>query len=297
LSRKAARGDPTDKLEYVYYIDQVTDEAGVAATCASSIPTTDSNGLRLEKYEIDERINYGLHRDKDVWRVLATYRDPSFAIPVGTIPSPRFTFDTTGGTAHKTQARKTVGIYGDKASKNLKGAIGFDGKNIEGVDITVPVFKFSETYYMTDAEVDEAYKQVVFRATGTVNSDAFRGFEPGEVLFLGAVGARQGSKADDLWEITYNWAAMPNENNATVGEIGVGYLTSSVTGGTANKATTPVAAEFTGIAKEGWHYLWVQYADTDDGDVNSVVKTPIAVYVEQVYPYSDFSDLTTETGP
>jgi hypothetical protein len=45
--------------------------------------------------------------------------------------------------------------------------------------------------------------------------------------------------------------------------------------------------DITGIDKKGWEYLWVRYQDAEDADV--LVKQPAAVYVEQVYPYGDFS--------
>jgi hypothetical protein len=45
----------------------------------------------------------------------------------------------------------------------------------------------------------------------------------------------------------------------------------------------------TGIAKSGWDYLWVRYADAEDQKV--LVKQPIAVYVERVYESGNFAGL------
>ncbi len=47
----------------------------------------------------------------------------------------------------------------------------------------------------------------------------------------------------------------------------------------------------TGINKRGWDYLWVRYADVEDPTAKMLVQRPMAVYVEQVYPYRDFSGL------
>ena len=135
---------------------------------------------------------------------------------------------------------------------------------MEGVDITVPVYSFSETHSLDPTVVTEVYKGTIFSLTGKVDSDTFRGFSPGEVLFLGAAGTRRGTGSDDDWEITYRFAASPNRSNIPVGDI-----------------TVP--------AKKGWEYLWVRYADTEDPAAHALVKQPVAAYVEKVYDEGDFS--------
>jgi len=92
-----------------------------------------------------------------------------------------------------------------------------------------------------------------------VNSAGFKGFAAGECLFLGAAGSKRGSGD---WEITYRFAASPNVTNLTIGDI-------------------------TGINKKGWEYLWVRYSDSEDAVAKALVKKPVAVYIEQVYPYGD----------
>ena len=49
--------------------------------------------------------------------------------------------------------------------------------------------------------------------------------------------------------------------------------------------------QITGINKKGWEYLWVRYADAEDTTAKVLVKKPIAVYVEQVYPTTGFAAL------
>jgi hypothetical protein len=134
-------------------------------------------------------------------------------------------------------------------------------RSVEGVDITVPVYHFSETHYLDDAVVTEPYKGTLFSLTGKVNSGAFRGFAAGECLFLGAAGTKRG-QGD--WEITFRFAASPNVTGLTIGDI-------------------------TGIAKKGWEYLWVRYADAEDAAAKALVKKPVAVYIEKVYEEGDFS--------
>ena len=101
-----------------------------------------------------------------------------------------------------------------------------------------------------------------------MNNATFRGLAAGECLFLGASGTLHGTETDTEttgdWEITYRFAASPNKTGITIGSI-------------------------SGIAKKGWEYLWVRYADVEDMDAMAMVKRPVAAYVEQVYESADFS--------
>ncbi|NJL31873.1 MAG: hypothetical protein HC898_09710 [Phycisphaerales bacterium] len=148
------------------------------------------------------------------------------------------------------------------------GAIGVTDASggVEGVDITVPVYQFSETHYLPASQVTQSYKAALFQLTGKVNSDSFRGLAAGECLFLGASGSRRGTGPDDDWEITFRFAGSPNRTNLTLGSI-------------------------TGIDKKGWEYLWVRYADAEDTASKTLVKQPVAVYIEKVYQEASFSGL------
>jgi len=175
-----------------------------------------------------------------------------------------FAFDTGGGTQHITQSLATVGSYAASGSPpNFGGAIGVTHDNVEGVDITVPVYNFSETHYLAASAVTLAYRGTLFNLTGKVNNSSFKGMAAGECLFLGASGAKRGS---DDWEITYRFAASPNRSGISVGSIG-------------------------GISKKGWEYLWVRYADEEDSGSNTLVKKPTAAYVERVYEEGNFAAL------
>ncbi|MFN9131136.1 MAG: hypothetical protein ACK5XO_00450, partial [Phycisphaerales bacterium] len=116
------------------------------------------------------------------------------------------------------------------------------------------------------AQVTGAYKGAIFNCTGKTNAGGFKGFAPGEVLFLGATGSKRGDGPDDDWEITFRFAASPNETGLSVGTI-------------------------TGINKKGWEYLWVRYADAEDTGSGAIIKKPIAAYVERVYDDANFGAL------
>ncbi|NLX57683.1 MAG: hypothetical protein GXY74_01185 [Phycisphaerae bacterium] len=173
-----------------------------------------------------------------------------------------FSFDTGGGTQHITQSLSTSGRYGQSgdSAPNFHGAIGVTSDSVEGCDITVPVYQFSETHYLADAQVNKA---AYFALTGKVNNAPFKGCAAGECLFLGASGSKRGTGD---WEITFKFAASPNKTNITIGSITV-------------------------ASKKGWEYLWIRYHDVVDDTVNMIVKRPCGAYVEKVYEEGSFSAL------
>ncbi|MCP4594497.1 MAG: hypothetical protein GY842_27515 [bacterium] len=195
----------------------------------------------------------------ELWEAIVHYGSVS---PTNTSS---FSFDTGGGTQHVTQSLANVARYAPPGgtAPDCRGAIGVTADSVEGVDITVPVYQFAETHYLAEATVTTAYKGTLFALTGKVNSLVFKGFAIGECLFLGAAGSK---RAGGDWEIAFRFAASPNVTGLVIGDI-------------------------TGIAKKGWEYLWVRYADVEDEAAKALVKRPIAAYVEQIYPYGDLNQL------
>lgn len=177
----------------------------------------------------------------------------------------QFSFDTGGGSQQIQRGIATVNSYAppSKTAPNFGGLIGVNGDSVNGTEITVPVYNFSETYLLPPAFVTGAYKQTLFHTTGRVNNGLFKGFAKGELLFLGASGSQRGNED---WEITYRFAGSANVDNFSIGDI-------------------------TGISKEGWQYLWVRFADDEDTSAKTLIKKPVAVYVEQVYEYADLATL------
>lgn len=180
-----------------------------------------------------------------------------------------FAFDTGGGTQHITQSLGTVSTHAapGMTAPSFQGAIGVTADSVEGVDIVVPVFNFSETHVLPDSQVTESYKLLLMILTGKVNSDTFRGFASGSLLFLGASGTKRGSASGDGdWEVTFRFAASANQVGIAIGPI-------------------------TGISKKGWEYLWVRYEDAEDAGAQAIVKRPVAAYVEKVYLELPFTAL------
>lgn len=255
----------TQSAELLYTITGTADEATAIATLKATAPTVLHNMKRqpvtVEPVHVDTT-----NPDKCIWTGTVNYAPFEYQEPPETGDS-SFSFDTGGGTQHITQSLSTVHRYAASGTApDFKGAIGVTHDNVEGVDITVPVYNFSETHYLSAATVTTAYKGTLFQLTGKVNSGSFRGLAAGECLFLGASGSRRGTGPDDDWEITFRFAGSPNRTGITVGPI-------------------------SGIAKKGWEYLWVRYQDAEDAIAKALVKKPIAAYVEKVYEEADLSVL------
>ena len=263
-SRETTAGDrPSATFHYV--LEGTSDDGTAKTLVENSTPETYGDlkreSIRLEPIWVDTTATTG------AWDVTVEYVAPEEVEPETGDSS--FSFDTGGGTQHVTQSIQTVGSYAPagKTAPNFKGGIGVTHDNVEGVDITIPVYNFSETHYIDDALVTPAYRGKLFSLTGKVNNAAFKGCAAGECLFLGASGSKRG---EEDWEITFRFAASPNRTNITVGDITV-------------------------ASKKGWEYLWVRYADEEDAAAKMLVKRPIAAYVEKVYEEGDFSQLGIAT--
>lgn len=251
-SRELSRGEnPAQDLLYI--VRGTDDDLEAKAALAAAAPLV-YDGLHRQTYRLERT-------GQTEWEGSVHYGRKE---PAETGDS-SYQFDTGGGTQHITHSRQTAARYAPsgQVAPDFQGAIGATHDSVEGVDVTVPVYNFSETHYIPSASVTDAYKGALFLLTGRTNLAAFRGFAPGEVLFLGASGSKRG---EEDWEITYRFAASPNATDLTVGPI-------------------------TGIAKRGWDYLWVRYQDAEDTQAKSLVKRPIGVYIERVYDEGDFSGL------
>lgn len=179
----------------------------------------------------------------------------------------RFAFDTTGGRQKITQSLQTVHKYAPpgKTPADHKGAIGVTDRGVEGCEIVVPKFSWSETWQLPIETYNWTYSQTLKALTGKVNAEPFRGFPAGQVLFRGGKGSGS-SKNPLLIEITYHFDQNDDVTEQTIGEI-------------------------TDVAKAGWQYLWIQYIETDDQAAKGYARRPRSVYVEKVYEATAFSAL------
>lgn len=173
-----------------------------------------------------------------------------------------FEFDIGGTTERRMRALATTAYAPPLATPpDVYGLIGNHKDGVEGVDVIVPSFRFSRRAWMSDAMVTSSYRSTLASLVGTVNNGTFESFAAGTVLLEGVQGAK---RATGDYELMFRFAYSPNATGLSIGSI-------------------------TGIAKNGHEYLWVKSKQTVDD--NAIVWTPIAAYVQQVYPLGDFSGL------
>jgi hypothetical protein len=195
------------------------------------------------------------------WQVTISYEKGG--AEDGTEPLKRArSFDTTGGTQHITQAESET-IFGGGPS--FGNAISVDDNGVNGVDIVVPQLQWTETYDVPNSYVTNAYIKGVATQTGRTNSAAFRGFDAGEVLFLGCSGSQEwdDQKGRGPWSLSFRFVASPNVTAQPVGSLSVN--------------------------KKGHEYLWVRYESATES--NQLIKRPKFAYVNKVYKDGNFSAL------
>ena len=185
----------------------------------------------------------------------------------------RFSFDTTGGTHKISQSIETVHrVEADPAdpAPDLKQAIGWDGKKVNGVEIVVPKLEFDITAYYPPASITSDYMKTLARNTGRTNDGLWLGFAEGEVLYRGSTGdgdvpLASGARVKPV-PIVHKFAASENVTDLAVGDI-----------------TVP--------SKKGFEYLWVRYKQIESDDATNIIPKPVHAYVERTYEKTDFAAL------
>lgn len=229
-------------------------------------------------------VNYSLeHRGNKIWDVRARYavrppRRPDSGTAGGwDTPNetsqlvPSYYFDTVATTEHVLRGKMTMASYrrggAPEPIPDFKRHVNVNGESVEGVDIYGKRFEFTETHYFTEEQMTPSFRRNLFALSTTTNNATFRGFDRGEVLFLGASGSKKGLTH---WEVTFKFVASPNvEITDLVG--------------------------FPAISKWGWEYLWIRYVDTvGDGNVLNVKQAQYA-YVMRMYDEGNFGLLNIGT--
>lgn len=176
------------------------------------------------------------------------------------------TFDCGGGSKKLKFAISTRKITPNSPDTD---AIGWNGKTgadmeIDGVDIPIGQIRESYTRVIKMARLTNDYKRVVAKMVGKVNSKRWKGWEQGEVMFLGMT--FQGSTENaSLVTVTYNFQIQVNETDVKIGDVTVG-------------------------AKKGWEYLWCIFRTVKKAMSPNRVR-PDGVYVSTVTNEVDFGAL------
>lgn len=175
--------------------------------------------------------------------------------------SATFRFDTTGATINLKAAKEHIDSYpAGSPTDPHKGSIGVTKKgDVDGAEIVVPALKLTYSFKHAAGVINEDHARALAGVTGMTNLDEFRGFQPGELLYIGSTG-EDGSETEA--SVEYVFVASQNVSDLTVGDI-------------------------TGIAKEGHHYLWIEFKnEVEDGQP---AVQPSRVHIERVYDPIDFA--------
>lgn len=268
-SRRSTSGsNPTE--ERLYLVQNVIDDEPAARALVADFAPVAVDGQALNEAPVSlRRISIDL-QPLGVGMYDARVDYAAVAIDAGDLTT---SFRTTGGTQHILSSLLTRTTYAAPGITPIDyhGLLNVDDNNdVQGTDINVPVFEWTERHIKSPTEVNAAYIGKLYALTPRVNSTAFRirlpngGSYPlaaGECLFIGAAGEQ---RQYDNWALEFAFAASPNVNDLRIGSI-------------------------QGIVKRGWDYLWSRFRKTTNGSL--ITLTPEAVYVEQVYREGDLSQL------
>lgn len=147
------------------------------------------------------------------------------------IPS---SFSCGGGTKLVTTAIKQTKLKGDHDPGLLVGWNGLTGSAMEVSGVEIPAAKLSETYTksMKLRELSTSYKKRIAKLVGCVNKDSFKGYDPGEVMFIGMSYSGNGNNDDEEIDVTFEFQIQMNEDDVEVGDN-------------------------LRVSKEGFEYIWV----------------------------------------
>lgn len=182
--------------------------------------------------------------------------------------APTVNFDCSGGSKRLTWGLSRQRRYPETA-QDAGGAIGWNGEEgdkSEVAGVEIPSGQMRETYTknMPVGRLSTGYKRTCAALVGKVNSHSFKGWDPGEVMFLG-MSYTAPSRGAKYVTVAYNFMIQSNERNVKIGGISV-------------------------ERKLGFEYIWA--ISKTKAQAGSSPKLEVkGVYVDQVCEYANFSAL------
>lgn len=222
-------------------------------------------GMLLQSLQVAERAT------PDAWKIDVTYsrtalngldEDDSEGAPKEVT-----TYSTSAATVRATHSRKTVRRYaydGNVTPTDYKGAMCVVGDEVQGTDINMATTSITITHYFKKKNWSTRRRNIILNAANRMNSREFRGFDPGELLYLGPSQITPVEVGGDEYiQVDFSFAYSPNDDDV------------ELPAWTGNS-----------IKKEGWNLMWVRDGKTVEGHLR-----PKFVYIEQVYNTLDFTTL------
>ena len=182
-------------------------------------------------------------------------------------------FDCGGGSQTIKTAysqKRIIGTVSPGLSVGWNGKTG-DDSEVAGVDVPTAQLRESYTKVMRLSRLTTKYKRKVAELVGCVNSKEFKGWDPGEVMFLG-MSYSAPDKSSSRVTVTFNFMIQMNENMT---------LTGSVNG------ETQTIKYF----KKGHQYIWSVTEERAEGTPVRPHVTLKGLFLADVCKYKDFGEL------
>lgn len=183
-------------------------------------------------------------------------------------------FDCGGGTKHVVHAIKQGKIVNSAisyAADDAGGGIGWNGKSgseaeFSGVDVPTADMREVYTKLIPISKLTASYKKSLATLTGKVNNATFKGYEAGEVMFLG-MSYTAPVKGQKKVMATYNFRISPNETNVKI------------------------SGQTYSVSKKGWQYAWARSKMVNNANSGTPQVEIDGVYISDVCESADFSVL------
>ena len=265
VARMEANGN-IERMEIPYLVENVVSVAEgeiEALTAVKQAAPPKKGKLVLAYVEIEARESDSVYLVKAIYQKKELYdsHDNNAQTPYNA------SFDCGGGTRHIEKSLKQTRIIGDLNANNLinwNGKTGID-MDVRGLDLPTADIRESYTAMIRFGKlVDNAkYRRTLAQLVGKVNDRYFKGWQKGEVMYLGCSYSCELDKEwNKLIPVTFHFSIRPNET-----EVAIGGQT---------------------VDKEGFEYMWT----ISDTIVDRATGTPTAVitnaYKEQVAEYGNF---------
>lgn len=247
-------------LEVPYIVFDAESEEEALAEVHDTAPS-ERNSVPLESIEIESREGLTTFKVNAIYKRKAASTSTASDDDEG---DATVSFDCGGGAKHLSHSLSQKVVFG---SKTAGGAIGWNGKSgsemeISGVDIPTAQLRETYTKVMRLSKITTTFKRKVAGLVGKVNAGAFKGWNAGEVMFLGMSYSSPARKSTKV-TVTFNFAVQLNESDARV----------------CGKS----------ISKKGFEYAWaLSKTSAEDGVPKAEVES---IYVDQVCEYASFNVL------
>jgi len=257
-----SRGGSDEALSREYDVfgteDEVTALTAAINAAPSALGSLKYSGTSIEEINRDDQRG-GHYRCK-----------VNFATGQNVTPEPdqsEFRFSFQAPSAQIYQSLATINSYGTDPP-DFDGCINVvnDGgkRRVEGFNLAPPPETFFYKYYPAPAMLTSSYFLTVESLVGQVNSVAFKGRPAGSLMLVRSSGGYTAGQVAPI-------------------EFGFSYV--------ANATNIPIGGSITATTKDGHDLLWPYYADDKDDTAKTLIKKPVAAYVERIRYRDDFSKL------